>query len=247
MLLKRRLRHTAITRYFILPCIWKFQRLRWQVLSLMRNVVWAIIGIFQRYTFFRHFMQFLFRQCFSIQIKGEEFLTRKEGVILVGNHAGWLDPPLVIAFFDHSVRWLVNPNVFSSPFLGWIAKKTYGIPLYRNKGTQALAQAGDELKRGNVIGIFAEGKGTLDGKISPFRSGAARLHLQSGAPIIPFVIHGNFEAWPGIRLIPRPRRVILQFGQPIEKWTGTPKSLMEELYQQVVRMKAFLEQREKAS
>jgi len=114
------------------------------------------------------------------------------------------------------------------------------------KGSEAIAQAVDSLKRGRLIGIFPEGNLSADGEIGPFHKGVARIHRESKAPIVPFVIQGGFEAWGWGRIFPRPRKIILQFGQPVECFDGGEEELVKELRERIQFMKEALERRERS-
>ena len=196
------------------------------------------------YQLFRFFIRIILKVFFSLQVEGEEFLRYKDKVILAGNHTGFLDGPLLISTFHRPVRFLVSAKVFSWPVIGFLIKKAGVIPVVEKKGVVALSHALSELQRGHAIGIFPEGKLSQDGKVGSFYRGVSKLHKDSGAPIIPFVIHGGFEAWPWNRKFPKARRVTLQFGQPIKSYAKSEQELLKELRERVQFMKEALERRD---
>jgi long-chain acyl-CoA synthetase len=215
------------------------------VVSLV--VAFAILLIGERFAYwvFRTALKAVLRLFFRLQIEGAHYLQRPGPVILAGNHTGLLDSPLVIASFRRPIRFLVAEQVFSWPLIGWIVRRAGVIPVRPGKGGVAYREALERLKRSEAIGIFPEGKLTTDGSIAPFHKGAARLHLENGAPIVPFVIQGGFEAWQWRKKFPTPRKVVIQFGVPIEHKQQASDALTAELEHTIRFMKEALERRER--
>ncbi len=196
------------------------------------------------YQIFRIFIRFILRVFFSLKIEGEEFLKYKSKVILAGNHTGFLDGPILIATFNRPVKFLVTKKVFSWPVIGFFVRRANVVPVEEGKGYKALDKALDDLKLGRALAIFPEGKLTRDGKIGTFHKGVARLHKESGAPVIPFIIHGGYEAWPWHRKFPKARRIILQFGQPIKISLKSESEILNEIRERAQFMKEALERRD---
>jgi len=207
----------------------------------------VIILIFERDFFYliaRTLLQLILKAFFSFEVEGKEYLRYRSKVILAGNHTGFLDSVLLIAASERRIKFLVAQSVFGWPVIGWFVKKTGVIPVVKRKGNKAITQAVQALRSGNAVGIFPEGKLSTDGKIGRFHKGVARLYKESQAPIVPFVIQGGYEAWHWGQILPKPRKVILQFGQPIERFSQNEEALVEEIRQRVQFMKEALERRE---
>ncbi len=185
------------------------------VLSLLTASTVLIAGERFAYLIFRILLRGILRLLFRVQIEGEQYVRHRGALILAGNHTGFLDGPLVIAACRRPVRFLVARKVFSWPGVGRLVRMAGAIPV-GGAHDGAYQEAQERLRRGELIGMFPEGRLTLDGKMGPFKRGTARLHIESRVPIVPFVIHGGFEAWPAKRYFPMPRRVVIQFGVPIE-------------------------------
>ena len=108
-------------------------------------------------------------------------------------------------------------------FFGWIFKGMGLIPVNRDSNPSAvLAPTRDALKAGEVVGIFPEGTLTRDPDQWPmeFKSGAARLALDTGVPVIPLSQWGPQEIMApfnakGIDMRPG-RSVAYHFGEPID-------------------------------
>jgi long-chain acyl-CoA synthetase len=197
------------------------------------------------YLILRNMTRLAMKLLFSLEVEGAEHLRYQSKVILAGNHTGFLDGFVLMAAFNRRIRFLSAQKVIDWPMVGLLLKIMGSIPVVRGKGESALAEAVNTLLRGRVIGIFPEGKLTADGRMGHFHRGVSRLHQESGAPIIPFAIHGGFEAW-GWNRSPKFRKIYIQFGQPITKSSKDEKALAEELRQRIEFMKESMERRERA-
>ncbi|MEI8344621.1 MAG: MFS transporter, partial [Candidatus Omnitrophota bacterium] len=208
----------------------------------------AIVILFTQeafgYRIFRAFLRLILKTLFSFQVEGEECLRYRSKVIIAGNHTGLLDSLIVMAAFNRRVSFMTSRKAFSWPVIGKIIQRAGVIPVDDGKGMRAIETAVEQLRRGRVIGIFPEGRVTTDGKIGTFHKGVARLKTESGAPVIPFVIHGGFEAWPWGKKLPKLRKVILQFGQPIVATDKDENKLVRDIKERIQFMKEALERRE---
>ena len=68
------------------------------------------------------------------------------------------------------------------------------------------------LREGGAVMIFPEGeRSSADGRVKRFKTGAARLALESGASILPATIRGGEKVWPRDQTLPRTGRVEIVF------------------------------------
>lgn len=217
------------------------------ILSLTSFVILLIILFTQEqlgYRIFRAILRLFLKTFFAFEVEGTDYLRYKNMVILAGNHTGYLDSLVLMAAFNRRVLFMVNRKVFSWRFVGGLVKRAGVIPVDEGKGVRAIEMAVEELKRGRVVGIFPEGELSKDGKMGMFRKGVARLKTDSGAPIIPFVIHGGYEAWAWGKKWPRFRKIVLQFGQPILNTDKNENELVKDIRDRIEYMKEALERRD---
>lgn len=208
----------------------------------------ALVVLLERpfgYMIFRELISIIMRFLFSLEVEGVEHLRYRNKMVIAGNHTSFLDGFILAAAFPRRVRYLSAQKAIDWPVVGLFLKMLGSIPVVRGKGEEALAEAVATLNKGRVIGIFPEGKLTMDGRMGNFHRGVARLHLASGAPIVPFAIHGGFEAW-GWGKSPKLRKIRIQFGQPIVHSSKDEKEIVKELRDKVEFMKESLERRERA-
>ena len=118
-------------------------------------------------------------------------------LIVCSNHASYLDPGFMQLIADRRLVFVMTNDFYSNPFGRWFFKLVGAIPV----GAGRLARAGMEraialLREGQSIGIFPEGKLSLDGTLDEGQRGVAILSRMGQAPVLPMAIDGNLEAWP---------------------------------------------------
>jgi len=114
------------------------------------------------------------------------------------------------------------------------------VPVDRDGGgAKGLKKILDRLLAGGAIILFPEGTRTKDGKLLPARSGVGLTVIKSTVPVVPVRVFGTFEAYGRHVKFPRPHRVILKYGQPLNFETLRAeakvcnKARLKEIYQQV--------------
>ena len=178
------------------------------------------------YTFAKGVLTPIMTPWITFTVTGEENLPAEGGFLLVPNHLSNVDPLCLCWYFmkrDTAVRFLAKKSMFSVPVFGWIIKGMGLIPVNRDSNpSSVLAPTREALKAGEVVGIFPEGTLTRDPDQWPmeFKSGAARLALDTGVPVIPVSQWGPQDIMApynakGIDMRPG-RRVSYHFGEPVD-------------------------------
>ena len=147
--------------------------------------------------------------------EGSEQVPGAGPVLLVANHTSYLDPPLVGSTCRRWVAFLAQAGLARfAPMRWWL--RQVGVTLIDRDApsTAALRLVADSLAAGEVVGIVPEGTRSRDGSIAPFRSGVEFLVRRTGAIVVPIGIDGAFRAFPRGALLPRPRKVIVRYGEP---------------------------------
>jgi glycerol-3-phosphate O-acyltransferase/dihydroxyacetone phosphate acyltransferase len=108
-------------------------------------------------------------------------------MIFVANHPSATDPFLIhMISRKQQLNVLITAKAFNVPVFGWFLRNVQEIPVPLKEGSSALEQARQHLNRGRSVVIFIEGRiSPQKGGFLPPRSGAARLALSSGFPIVP--------------------------------------------------------------
>ncbi|HEX7746047.1 MAG TPA: lysophospholipid acyltransferase family protein [Micromonosporaceae bacterium] len=174
---------------------------------------------------------------------GMEHLAGQDGTIVVPNHISHADPLVSAHFIYDAGRWpqfLGKASVFRVPVIGWIISKARQIPVERGsvEAARSLDRLTAALKDGGTVIIYPEGTTTREPDLWPMRgkTGAARLALATGAPVIPVVMWGPEQIFDPRtkRLRLRPRiPVTVVAGPPVDlsRWSGKAptKAILDEM------------------
>lgn len=186
------------------------------------------------------FFRALFAVCFRWRAFGAENVPLTGGVILASNHASFLDPPLVGSGLHRGINYLARESLFRFPGMGALLRSWSAVPVDREGGgARGLKMILDRLLAGGAIILFPEGTRTRDGKLQPARSGIGLTVIKSTAPVVPVRVFGTFEAYGRHHKFPRPRRVMVKYGRPLDFATlraeakTCAKPRLKEIYQQV--------------
>lgn len=167
---------------------------------------------------------------------GRENVPRSGGMVYVTNHISHFDP-LVLGFYIWECRriprFLGKASLFEVPVLGWLIRKVGQIPVYRDsaKAADAFRDAVAAVERGECVGVYPEGTVTRDPDLWPMKgkTGAARIALMTGCPVIPIANWGAQEVFESygkklrIRLLPR-KTIRVHAGPPVDlsRFQGRP-------------------------
>lgn len=154
-------------------------------------------------------------------------VPRTGGVIFVANHIGNFDVLALGEYLIWSGRWprfLGKSDIFKLPLLGHLARACGQIRVERRsaRAKDALVHAAKALDEGKAVVLYPEGTITGDPEVWPMkaRTGAARLALQTGYPVVPLgqmgaqlVLGQKRLTWP--RLWPKKTMSVI-CGDPID-------------------------------
>ena len=150
------------------------------------------------------------------RIRGLENIPKTGGGLMLINHQSSLDPLLAGVALQRPISYVARDTLFPLPFIGWVLKNTYVLPINRESASSRLIKAMiRRMNHGFLVGMFPEGTRSRDGKVGPFKPGFIAMIRRCEVPIYPVGIAGANEAMPRGALIPRFRRVRVVYGQPL--------------------------------
>jgi 1-acyl-sn-glycerol-3-phosphate acyltransferase len=148
------------------------------------------------------------------QVSGRENIPAEGPLLVVSNHLGLADPPLLNSVFDRQVRFMAKKNLFRFKPIGNFISGLGAFPVHRGRpDVTAFRQAERILAQGLALIVFPEGTRSRNGKLRQAFPGPAFIALRSGAPILPIGVTGTekFERPPWILRYPR---ITVNIGRP---------------------------------
>jgi 1-acyl-sn-glycerol-3-phosphate acyltransferase len=161
----------------------------------------------------------LFGARVKVTVKNPDNIDPSRSYIYMSNHQSNFDIPVLLAYLPVQFRWLAKVELFRIPIFGFAMQRAGYISIDRSDRKAAilsLKHAAEIIRGGVSVLIFPEGTRSRDGNIRPFKSGGFILAIDSGAPIVPVIIHGTFPIMPKDRLRIRPGNVVLEIEKPLE-------------------------------
>jgi 1-acyl-sn-glycerol-3-phosphate acyltransferase len=149
----------------------------------------------------------------------DERIDPRRPAVYASNHQSLFDIPVLVLAMPADFRMVAKKSLLYVPIFGqalWLAGFLFIDRSHRDRAIGTLGRAGDRLKRGTSIVVFAEGTRSPDGTLLPFKRGGFVLAIQAGVPVVPIALVGgsNILAKGSLRL--RPGAMRAQFGPPIE-------------------------------
>lgn len=132
--------------------------------------------------------------------RGTSNLDVDSGMVLAANHLSWFDPIVIShVLWDNGrpPRFLAKDSLFRMPVVGWVMRNAGQIPVMRGTKDAAAAveAAVQAAASGECVIVYPEGTITKDPDLWPMaaKTGAARIALTAGVPVIPMAHWGAQE------------------------------------------------------
>lgn len=176
-------------------------------------------------------------QGLKFEISGVENMPDSGPGVVAFNHTGYLDFTFagIPAFLKNRryVRFMAKKEVFDNSVGGPIMRALKHIPVDRANGAQSYLDAVENLKRGELVGVYPEATISRSFELKGFKSGAARMALESGAPLIPTIVWGAQRIWTKGHPKDLGRngfKIMVGVAEPIAP-EGTPEQLTARLHE----------------
>lgn len=139
-------------------------------------------------------------QGLTFTVTGVENLPRTGGAVVAINHTSYFDftfagLPAYKQGLGRKVRFMAKQEVFDHKVSGPIMRGCRHIPVDRNHGAPSFDAAVQALKAGELVGVYPEATISRSFEIKEFKSGAARMAIAAGVPIVPHIVWGAQRIW----------------------------------------------------
>ncbi|MCM6776877.1 1-acyl-sn-glycerol-3-phosphate acyltransferase [Nocardia sp. CDC159] len=139
-----------------------------------------------------------FVQGLKFDVKGDEHIPAEGGAVIAINHTGYMDftyAGLPARTPKRYIRFMAKKEVFDDKISGPIMRALKHIPVDRSAGADSYQAAVEYLRRGELVGVYPEATISRSFEIKEFKSGAARMAIEAGVPIVPMAIWGAQRVW----------------------------------------------------
>lgn len=177
----------------------------------------------------------LTRWVFRLQAEGVENVPEEGGFVLAANHVSNFDPwPLGVPLFPRRyLRFMAKAELFWWP-LGPIIRSGGAFKVRRGQGDmEAINHAIELVREGHVVVMFPHGTRQRKGLVKKYRprshTGAARIALEAGAPLVPAAIAGTDR-------LSRLGQLRVRYGKPLELDGLDARAATERLMAEIERL-----------
>jgi 1-acyl-sn-glycerol-3-phosphate acyltransferase len=194
--------------------------LYWMCISWLRLVIWGarvICGVRWR-------------------VQGMQHLpTAEDGlraVLLASKHQSTWETFAFPTLMAHPLCYVFKRELLLVPFFGWAMGRLDMIHIDRSRRAEAWRKVAEQGRRfmaqGNWVIMFPEGTRIARGQAGQYKSGAARLAITTGTPIVPIAV-ASARCWPRKSFMLRPGVVDISIGEPIAVAGRQPDELMRQV------------------
>lgn len=186
-------------------------------------------------------------QGLKFTVTGVENLPTTGGAVVAINHTSYFDftfagLPAHKQRRGRLVRFMAKKETFDHKVTGPIMRRLRHIPVDRESGGESFEAACEMLKAGELVGVYPEATISRSFEIKDFKSGAARMAIVAGVPIVPHIVWGAQRIWTKDhpKKLLRPKvPIAVRVGEPIAptlpaaELTALLHSRMQHLLQEV--------------
>ncbi len=196
------------------------KRLYWPTMGWLRVAIWGarvICGV-------RYRVHGLDR----LPTAANEFAA----VVLAAKHQSTWETFAYPALMPHPLAYVFKRELLYIPFFGWAMGRLDMIHIDRSKRAEAWNKVAAQGRRlfaeGVWVIMFPEGTRTPRGGQGVYKSGASRLAISAGVPIVP-IAASSAKCWPRKSFLLRPGVIDVSIGAPIPSTGRRPDELMREV------------------
>jgi 1-acyl-sn-glycerol-3-phosphate acyltransferase len=156
----------------------------------------------------------------------------KASVLLAPKHQSTWETFAFPALMPHPLCYVFKRELLLIPFFGWAMGRLDMIHINRSRQSEAwnkvAAQGRRYMALGHWVIMFPEGTRAARGEQGAYKSGAARLSIATGTPIVPIAVTSS-RCWPRKSFLLRAGTIDISIGKPIAPAGRRPEDLMREI------------------
>lgn len=180
----------------------------------------------------------------TVEVKGLENLPKNQNILLVSNHQGNFDIPLLLGYIPLSLGFVAKVELSKMPVVSTWMKLLGCIFLDRKnprQSIQAISTGVEYLKKGKSLAIFPEGTRSKGLEMGEFKKGSLKLGVKSNVLIVPVSINGTYKLLEENRYKITPSKVQLYIHPPVnpadltkEEQNDLAEIIQKKIHQQLI-------------
>ena len=156
----------------------------------------------------------------------------RAAVLLAAKHQSTWETFAFPVLMPHPLCYVFKRELLWIPFFGWAIGSLDMIHIDRSRRNEAWSKVAEQGRRymaqGNWVIMFPEGTRIPRGQQGTYKTGASRLAITTGTPIVPIAVT-SARCWPRKSFLLRPGLVEISIGKPIDSTGRQPDELMREV------------------
>jgi 1-acyl-sn-glycerol-3-phosphate acyltransferase len=182
------------------------------------------------------------RVLYRLEVRGHEHVPETGACVVVANHVAFNDWLIVAGSLRRPARFVMDHHMAKLPIVSTLLRHGKVIPIAPAHEDAALmerafSRIAEELRAGEVVCIYPEGKITKTGEMNPFKPGIERILKETPVPVVPLAVHGLWGSFfsrkdgPAMSKLPRRfrARLTLQIGQAVPPEAASAAGLEREV------------------
>jgi len=159
----------------------------------------------------------LSRLLFRPTVIGAENIPLEGPVLIAPIHRSNVDFALTLFISKRKAFFMAKDSLFRVPLLGPLITHLGAFPIRRGSADrESMAHSEAVLRQGHALVLFPEGTRKEGRTVAPLHDGAMFLAARTGARVVPVGIGGSDRAMPKGAKLPRPAKITIVVGTPID-------------------------------
>lgn len=176
---------------------------------------------------------------YKLEVDGIKNIPSHGGVLLLGNHASWIDWAIVFMSVPREVKFVMDKDIYNKWYINWLLKIFKTIPISSSSSKTTIHLIAKELDEGNMVVLFPEGAITRNGHLGEFKRGFEKILEFTNNPdikVIPFYIRGLWETMfsrssKRFKKSKKTNRITVSFARMMNKSKANVVSVKKEVFE----------------
>lgn len=129
---------------------------------------------------------------------GEQNIPARGGAVVAINHTSYVDflpPGLAMRRRHRRLRFMIKAEMQRVKVVNFLIRQNGAIPVDRSAGHDAYDAAVQALRDGELVAVYPEATISRSFELKDFKTGAARMAIEAGVPIVPLIVWGAQRIW----------------------------------------------------